>query len=152
MNKPRLRAGSLGFTLIETMVIVLLIALFAAAIALTLPDGGGAWRATERFAADLAHARDEAMLGMRPVRIVVDTDGYRFERQDWGQWQALVDGPFKPVHWESGVRPVLDHSRDPVAFVFDLQGGAAGAGSLVLAGESARVRVEVDPDGEVHVE
>lgn len=143
---------STGFTLVETMVVLLLVTLLAAAVVLTLPDGGGAVRATERFAAHLVHARDEAMLGMRPVRVVVDADGYRFERQDWGRWQALADGPFKPVHWESGVRPVLDRDAAPVSFVFDLQGGAGGSGSLVLAGERARMRVEVDPDGEVHVE
>lgn len=145
-------AGSRGFTLVETMVVLLLIALFAAAVVLTLPDGGGTWRATERFATHLLHARDEAMLGMRPVRVVVDADGYRFERQDWGRWQALVDGPFEPVHWESGVRPVLDGHGGPVAFVFDLQGGAGGSNALVLDGGNAQVRVEVDPDGEVHVE
>ena len=134
------------------MIVIFLIALFATAVALTVPGASSPWRTTERFASHLMHARDEAILGMRPVRVVVDADGYRFERQDWGEWRALVDGPFKPVHWESDVRPVLDSRSDPVAFVFDLQGGAGGTGSLVLAGDSERVRVEVDPDGEVHVE
>ena len=148
----RRAAGSRGFTLVETMVVLLLIALFAAAVVLTLPGAGGTWRATERFAAHLLHARDEAMLGMRPVRVVVDPHGYRFERQDWGRWQPLLDGPFEPVRWESGVRPVLDGDGGSVAFVFDLQGGAAGSSALVLDGGNAQVRVEVDPDGEVHVE
>lgn len=144
-------AAHTGFTLVEMMVTTFLIALLSATVVLTLPASSALPREVDRFAARLDHARDEAIVGMRAVRVVVDQTGYRFERQHLGQWEALDEGPFDPVPWADGTRPELA-SDEPLSFIFDLQGGAAGAGSLALSDGARRLRVAVDPDGEVHVE
>ena len=57
-----------GFTLVELMVALAVIGLAGATVALTLPSGDDALaRDAETFAARLAHARDEEILGMRTV-------------------------------------------------------------------------------------
>lgn len=145
------RPPARGFTLVEMMVVTFLVALLAAAVMLTLPGSGSLPREVDRFAARLDHARDEAIIGMRAVRVVVDAAGYRFERQHLGQWELLRDGPFEPVPWSDGTRPELV-SDQPLSFVFDLQGGAGGAAALAFTDGRERLRVAVDPDGEVHVE
>src|SRR5690606_9353841 len=97
-----------GFTLVELMVALAVIGLAGAAVALTLPSGDdGLAKEAETFAARLAHARDEAILGMRTVEVEVTARGYGFSRRRFEGWQPLEGRAFTAVDWGVGTRPQL---------------------------------------------
>ena len=70
-RKPRA-----GFTLVELMMTVAIIAMAGAAVVMVAPDPRPAVGAeAERFAARLASARDEAVLTNRPIAVETTTSG-----------------------------------------------------------------------------
>lgn len=138
-----------GFTLVELMVALFVIGLAGAAVALTLPPSDDVLvREAETFAARLAHARDEAILGMRTIEVGVTAGGYAFSRRRFDGWQPLDGGAFASVDWAPGTQPQLPRRNARVAFHFDPT-GASEPRSLVLAREGRRMRVSVDGGGEV---
>ena len=141
-----------GFTLVELMVALVVIGLAGAAVALTLPAPGDAL-ATEAdaFAARLAHARDEAILGMRTIEVGVTAGGYAFSRRGFEGWQPLDGRAFADQAWAAGTQPQLPRGDGRVAFLFDPT-GASEPRSLVLVREGRRARVSVDGAGEVAVD
>src|SRR5690606_19994695 len=141
-----------GFTLVELMVALAVIGLAGATVALTLPSGDDVLaREAEAFAARLAHARDEAILGMRTVEVAVTARGYAFSRRRLDGWQPLEGRAFAAVDWEPGTRPQLPARGSRMAFHFDPT-GAAGPGSIALLRDGRRLRVSVDAGGEVRID
>ncbi len=137
-----------GFTLIELMVVVTIIAIASAAVVLTLPgDQSRVREQAERFALRLAGARDQAILSARPVRIHADAGGYGFERRVQGRWQGWEDRPFVTTRWRDGVA-----AAGALQVTFDETGATEDAGSLTLGRDAARVIVSVDGDGQVRVD
>lgn len=140
-----------GFTLVELMVALFVIGLAGAAVALTLPTGDDALaKEADAFAARLAHARDEAILGMRTVEVRVDRGGYAFMRRRFEGWQPLAGRAFAPVDWSPDTRPQLPRDAG-LAFRFDPT-GATEPRSLVLLRDGRRTQVTVDGGGEVDVD
>lgn len=81
------RAG--GFSLIEVMVVLVIIALAASAVMLALPGAEARVRRdAEQLAARLAAARSFAVTGNASVAAVITADGYRFERSAGDRWLA----------------------------------------------------------------
>ncbi|MEN1939655.1 GspH/FimT family pseudopilin [Luteimonas sp. MJ246] len=141
-----------GFTLVELMMALLVIALAGAAVALTLPSTDDALaKEADTFAARLAHARDEAILGMRTVEVGVTARGYGFSRRRFDGWQPLEGRAFADVDWEPGTRPQLPRREARLAFRFDPT-GASEPGDLVLLREGRRARVSVDGGGAVTID
>ena len=141
-----------GFTLVELMVALAVIGLAGAAVALTLPSTDDALvKETQTFAARLAHARDEAILGMRTVEVAVTARGYGFSRRRFDGWQPLDGRAFAAVDWAPGTQPQLPRRDARMSFRFDPT-GAAEPGSLVLLREGRRMQVTVDGGGEVTVD
>lgn len=141
-----------GFTLVELMVALAVIGLAGAAVALTLPAGEDVLvREAETFGARLAHARDEAILGMRTVEVRVDGGGYRFWRRRFDGWQPLEGRAFAAIDWTPGTRPQLPRRDAGLAFRFDPT-GATEPTDLVLLREGRRARVSVDGGGAVVVD
>ena len=141
-----------GFTLVELMVALAVIGLAGAAVALTLPSTDDALvKETQTFAARLAHARDEAVLGMRTVEVAVTARGYGFSRRRFDGWQPLDGRAFAAVDWAPGTQPQLPRRDALMSFRFDPT-GAAEPGSLVLLREGRRMQVTVDDGGEVTVD
>ncbi|MDH5832869.1 GspH/FimT family pseudopilin [Luteimonas kalidii] len=141
-----------GFTLVELMVTLAVIGLAGATVALTLPtDDDVLAGEAETFAARLAHARDEAILGMRTVEVAVTTRGYGFSRRRFDGWQPLDGRAFAPVDWDAGTQPRLPPGEARQAFRFDPT-GATEPGALVLVREGRRARVAVDADGTVVID
>ncbi|WP_174291428.1 pilus assembly FimT family protein, partial [Sphingomonas bacterium] len=73
-NKPPAREG--GFTLVELMVVITVIALAAGAVAWSLPDPAG--RVSDeaaRFALRVRAAHDKAIVEARPVSVWVTAGG-----------------------------------------------------------------------------
>lgn len=94
-----------GFTLVELMVVIAVMALLAGAVVLSFGDTrGGPAAAAGPFAARLAAARDEAIVSGAPVSGWISASGYGFERYRGGQWQPLTAKPFAGANWGSGTR------------------------------------------------
>ncbi|HVE54337.1 MAG TPA: prepilin-type N-terminal cleavage/methylation domain-containing protein [Ramlibacter sp.] len=76
---PRRRAA--GFTLLELLVVISIIAIASAGVSFALRDAGGASleRDAQRLAALLESARARSRLTGQPVRWVAAEQGFRFE-------------------------------------------------------------------------
>ena len=70
-----------GFTLLELMVVVPIVAVASAGVAFALRDSGAAAleREAQRLGALLESARARSRLTGQPVRWVADADGFRFD-------------------------------------------------------------------------
>jgi len=84
-----------GFTLIEILVVIAILAIAAAAVALTWSgsDRDAALREARRFAGALEHAATRAQARAETLGASADGATWRFWRRDpdTGRWQALTD-------------------------------------------------------------
>lgn len=141
-----------GFTLVELMAVLAVLALAGAAVLLTLPgDRDALATSADAFAAKLAHARDEAVLGMRTVEVTATAQGYGFTRRRFDGWQPISERPFGNVAWDEGTQPRLPPGTRQVGFRFDPT-GASEPRTLVLAREGRTARIAVDGAGAVTVD
>jgi general secretion pathway protein H len=151
IHRPsRLRDGRLaerrvGFTLVELMVVIAILAVVTAAVIFAIPDPRGRLvDEAEKFAARAHAARDDAILQSRDVRISVTPAGYSVERRRQGQWQALTDKPFAPARWSAGT------GAGATQVDFDATGGAVPA-TIILSREGERVAVTISGNGAIRV-
>ena len=150
MNLCELPRREYGFTLIELMVVITVIALASAAVVLTLPDGAAKLRSdAERFAGRVGAARDNAVIEARPMAVWVSPSGYGFARRAQGQWQPLEDKPFATTSWRDGV--LADTGGGQLRVVFDGTGMAAEPMAVTLVREGRRLAVAVDANGRVMI-
>jgi general secretion pathway protein H len=96
-----LRRLAAGFTLLELLVVVAIIAIASAGVAFALRDSGGAplEREAQRLAALLETARARSRMSGQPVRWVADREGFHFDGlardalpQHWLQADTRVAG------------------------------------------------------------
>lgn len=143
-----------GFTLVELMVVITLVALAGAAVVMTMSSGaGGASSAASRFASRLGAARDEAIITGTPVSAWVSPSGYGFERMLDGQWAPIEEKPLESSDWPEGVSvsgsAKSESQRNRIRF--DAMGLTGDAASLQFADSSTRTEVVVQPSGDVVV-
>jgi general secretion pathway protein H len=130
--------------------VVAIIGLAAGAVVLSVPDPRPAVAAdAERFAARLVRAREEAILGNRPVAVEATARGYDFSTFDGAEWTPLTDGPFGPEDWTEG--STVSPSGAPVRVVFD-PSGVADPAAAPVAGQRQGRRIGVDGAGEVRID
>lgn len=145
------RPGERGFTLVELMVVVTLIGLMSTLVVLSLPDSRPTLSGeTDRFAARLLRAREEAVITGQTVEVTVAPEGYSFARRRGGERLPLVETPFGPVAWEAETR-VSGPETEPLRVVFDSTGASEPA-ELLLQRDDRTMRVSVDAAGEVRVD
>ncbi|MGV3511491.1 MAG: GspH/FimT family pseudopilin [Novosphingobium sp.] len=138
-----------GFSLVEVMVVLLVMGLLATAAVLTMPGDERQLRSeAERFAARTLAARDEAIVGARPVSLVVSERGYYFEKRVEGQWQALPGRGFDLTGWNDGTK--ADAARQRI--VFDSLGLASSDAQVRLTRSDATLAISVRRDGKVTVD
>ena len=112
------RRRSAGFTLLELLVVVAIIAVASVGVSFALRDAGGATleREGQRLSALLESARARSRMSGQPVRWVADAEGFRFEG---------LSGDALPRNW------------------LDADTRVAGRGVLVLGPEPVIGRQEV---------
>jgi general secretion pathway protein H len=138
-----------GFTLVELMVVLFIIALVSAAAIVAMPDPRGALRSEAlRFAARADAARERAMMDNKPVALVLNERGYGFEWRSGGEWRTMSERPFVAQEWSEGTRASLQSGESRI--VFDSTGFAEPARLRLVRG-SEEAQVEVTDGGRVHV-
>lgn len=137
---------SYGFTLLETLVVALVVILLASIGWIGWRRCVEAWRvreAAELLGAELARARSLAVQANRSVSVVIHPSATAYGRAPAGRLPAVWRG------LPSGVR-VAGTPRLPVTFYS--RGGAAPAGTYVVAAPSCRAKVVVAPLGRIRWE
>lgn len=141
-----------GFTIVELMIVVALIALGAGLVTLAWPDRRAALQAeATRFAARALAAHDLAMVEGRPVSLWVSRGGYGFDQHEAAGWRPMAARPFRVVRWQEDARPVLP-GDGRTRVIFDATGLADVPLDLDLARGAAHVHVRIGNDGAVRVD
>ena len=145
---PRARAN--GFTLVELMVVLAIMALAATAVVLTIPGEDRTVRSeADRLAARLAAARDIAVIEGRTVSVNIAPSGYTFDRRIGGEWQPLPGRSFEQRNWPSDVRFAAGDGQGAARILFDRVGTSPSPQAIVLTGGDAREIVRVLATGEI---
>lgn len=148
--RPRSRADDRGFTLVELMVVLAILALAATAVVLTIPGEERTVRSeADRLAARLAGARDVAVIEGRSVSVNFAPSGYGFERRIAGEWQPLPGRAFAQRNWPADVRFVAGDGQGAARILFDRIGTSPTPQAIMLSGGDAREIVRVSATGEV---
>lgn len=135
-----------GFTLVELMVTITIMALAAGIIVATMPDPRGRVTAdAERFAARAKAARDTAIIEARDMRIRIGRDGYAIDQRRRGAWVAMRDRPFDPQRWSDGT------AASAGTITFDSTGAASTPQILTLVRDAERATVSIDGNGVIRV-
>jgi general secretion pathway protein H len=106
-----------GFTLIEILVVVAILAIVAAALALAV-GGSGERRLeheAERLRALLGQACERAELSGREIGATLTANGYGFRLLGLDGWRAFAqDGPLRPRTWPGGMQVELSREGRPL--------------------------------------
>lgn len=136
-----------GFSLVEMMVVLFVMGVLAASVVLLLPgDADRLRRESERFAARVSAARDEAIASGSPVAAVVSEAGYYFEQRRDGAWAPAEGRSLALTDWSHGtviaVGVAGGQTGGRARIVFDPVGLASSELRLRLSrGDAARTIV-----------
>lgn len=91
-----MRKQSEGFTLIEIMVVIVIVAVLIGAVALTFPPVGDKLlkENADRFSALISLAQDEAILQSTELAVEITPTGYSFYHNIDNSWVAFTEKPF----------------------------------------------------------
>ncbi len=143
-------SGERGFTLVELMVVLAILALAATAVVLTIPGEERSVRGeADRLAARLAAARDVAVIEGRSVAVNLAPSGYGFARRVDGTWQPLPGRAFEQRSWPHALRFNAESGTGVTRILFDRVGTSPTPQTVVLTGGAAREVVRVSAAGEV---
>lgn len=145
----RRQAAKAGFTLVETLVVVVIIGLAASLVLMSAPDPrANLTREAETFAAHLVRAREEAVLSNRIVEVRVDAGGYAFDIVRGGQREPLQERPFQRGEWAD--ETVVDQGGEFARIAFNPTGLTTPA-LVSLSRNGRRVNIELDGAGNVAI-
>ena len=149
-----------GFTLVEMMVVLLVMALAGGAVVMVVGSGGASvGQDAARLASRVAAARETAITGARPVSLWVSASGYGFDRYSGGKWQAEERGALKSSDWDEGITVTTSGisgqgaklSGGAARLTFDNLGLPEGPMTVELKRAERSARVEVAANGDVAV-
>jgi general secretion pathway protein H len=133
-------------TLIEMLVVVIIIGIVLAFTAISGgPDTQRQLRLdTERLAAVLEIAHEQALIGGAPLRFEIDAQGWRFLIRDQRSWRPLTGDPdLRPRPWS--VPTQVDLSRTDGQSTVEFGRDAIDSPfTIVLRREQARVSLQAN--------
>jgi general secretion pathway protein H len=152
-----------GFTLVETLVVLVIMGLLTATVVLTWPAGGALRDDAAALAARATLAAQESVLSGAAMGLEVTGSGYAFYRMTDGAWREVDDErAFRRQLWREGVVPAVrregfgandrrhaDQAGTPTV-IFDPT-GLVPVFSVTLAEEGARLVVASNARGLVEV-
>ncbi len=152
-----------GFTLIEILVVVVILAVMAATVTLAVGGVGGERqlsRETEQAQALIGHACEQAELTGKTIGISLNSSGYRFSELHGDDWLPLPLGEFRERAWLEGTASALSRDGQPVqigeAYPDKPQLVCFSSGeltpfrlTLALADLPIRYRLDGQPDGDM---
>ena len=150
-----------GFTLVEMLVVMLLMALLATAVVFTAgSDEREVGADASRLASRIAAARETAITSGRPVALWVSRSGYGFDVRSAGKWHPADAKPFKPVDWPAGTAVIAAGLPGRQASlgggrarrVFDNLGRPDSPLRLDVSRNGSSSRIAVLPNGDVRVQ
>lgn len=152
-----------GFTLIEILVVVVILAVLAGAVTLAVGSVGGERqlaREAEQLRALLGYACEQAELSGRDLGITFDAHGYRFSIANRDEWIAAQATELRPRTWFADAAPKLTRDDQPIAIAENSpdkpQLVCFSSGELTpfrlelaLAALNKRYRLDGEPDGQI---
>lgn len=103
-----------GFTLVELMLVMAIIALIATSVMFTLPSSTPSERSPQDIAVTLKQqlqfAREQAMVRQQPMGVLFQDQQYQFVRWQDNQWQSLSSNGLKGQQ----LQPELTWRLEPV--------------------------------------
>ncbi|WP_205480151.1 GspH/FimT family pseudopilin [Sphingomonas arenae] len=139
-----------GFTLVELLVVITVMALLATGVVMTLPASGAGTRdAAGRFAARVAAARDTAVLTGRPTGLWVSPSGYGFEQLRGTEWQPVDAPPLAQADWGRDVEAAVQRQA---RLRFDSIGLPDRALEVRLVSGTRLATVRIGSNGDVEVQ
>ena len=150
--RPGAPPAPAGFTLVELMVVLTIIALASAVALWALPDPRGrVMDEAARFAVRARAAHEAAIVEARPVSLWVTPGGYGFDRRERGAWVAMADRPLRVERWSEGTRAATGETAARLRVVYDTTGLADRPAQVTLWRDGARAVIDLAPDGTVRV-
>ena len=154
------RAVASGFTLVEILVVLAIVAIASTGAWLAWRGGDGPTLAREaqRFAGAVEYAAARAQWRHEDLGVAVDGAGFRFWQRDAarGAWVPLADDDALAPHaWPEGMSLVAasraGRAVDAATLVAFRANGRNDPASFVLGAGEARVRIDTDPLNRVSV-
>lgn len=139
-----------GFTLVELMIVIAVMALLASVV--VLMAGGisnGPGETATRFAGRLVAARDEAILTGRPMSAWMTQSGYGFDQLRDGHWQRLDRKPFEGADWGGGTTANIGSAEGRSRIRFDSLGLPDQPLELKLSRDGRASIVRIAANGDV---
>ena len=145
-----------GFTLVELLVVLAVLALATTLVILALPGESVILRnETGRLAAHIVVLRDAAVIEGRPAAVWITPTGYGFERRTRTGWQAMPGRAFAPHDWPPGVSVSLSDERSDARsygrIAFASVGTPNQSVTINLSGDTDRFTIAIGSSGQVSV-
>lgn len=138
--------GEEGFSLIEMLVALAVMALVTGLVVFTGPASGGSLAAeTDRFIVSLATARDLALIESRVVTVEISEAGH------FTKVHSRIAPAARPIAhdtWNDGTTVATGDGRLPALVTFDPVGLTEPA-TFTLYRDGAMQRIAIDPSGEI---
>lgn len=139
-----------GFTLVELMVVLAVLALAATVVVLTIPGSNArVSEEADRLAVRIAGLRDLAIVEGRPLAVVISPSGYAFERREADGWSPLPGRAYVRRDWPTGIRLTEPAGGALLRITFDNVGTISAATALAISDGTTAARLSVRTTGEV---